>query len=270
MATLPSVIDLARGRWSLDMVGQPFEPGGETAWVAPAHSATFGDVVLKIAFRHYEAFDEAKGLREWDGDGAIRLFAAEDLDETTAVLVLERCRPGSSLSEREGEFQDQVVADLLRRLWREPPFIAPFRPLAQMCDQWADGCERTIASHSSAIDTGLMREGTALFRSLPRDSSRQVLLCTDLHADNVLAAEREPWLVVDPKPYVGDPTYDVLQHILNCQDRLMTNPASLVERMAGLLQLDAERLVLWLFARCVVGAVDWPELLAVAKRLAPT
>ncbi len=51
-----------------------------------------------------------------------------------------------------------------------------------------------------------------LFRTLPGSAEREVMLCTDLHAGNVLAAEREPWLVIDPKPYVGDPAYDILQH----------------------------------------------------------
>ncbi|MGH2519743.1 MAG: aminoglycoside phosphotransferase family protein, partial [Chloroflexota bacterium] len=119
IAFLPSRIALARERWSLDAVGEPFEPGGQTAWVAPAHSAVFGEAVLKVAARHYEAFDEAKGLREWNGAGAVRLFAAEDLDETTAILLLERCRPGTALSERENELQDQAIAELLHRLWRE-------------------------------------------------------------------------------------------------------------------------------------------------------
>jgi streptomycin 6-kinase len=40
-------------------------------------------------------------------------------------------------------------------------------------------------------------------------------LHADLHADNVLAAQREPWLAIDPKLYVGDPAYDVTQHIFN-------------------------------------------------------
>ena len=44
-----------------------------------------------------------------------------------------------------------------------------------------------------------------LFTSLPGTADRRVLLCTDLHAGNVLAAQRRPWLVIDPKPYVGDP-----------------------------------------------------------------
>lgn len=40
-----------------------------------------------------------------------------------------------------------------------------------------------------------------------------------------LAAQPEPWLVIDPKPYVGDPAYDLLLHMLNCEDRLAAHPA---------------------------------------------
>ena len=108
-----------------------------------------------------------------------------------------------------------------------------------------------------------------MFRSLPATAEREVLLCTDLHAGNVLAAEREPWLVVDPKPYVGDPTYDVVQHLLNCPERLTVDPVGLVARLAELLDLDRERLRLWLFARCVQESPDWPNLVDIARRLAP-
>lgn len=88
-------------------------------------------------------------------------------------------------------------------------------------------------------------------------------------AVGVVAAEREPWLVIDPKPYVGDPTYDALQHLLNCEERLLGDPVALATRMAGLLDLEAERLLLWLFARCVVESPDWPSLAEVAPRMAP-
>jgi len=67
---------------------------------------------------------------------------------------------------------------------------------------------------------GLARAGIQLFRMLPTTANKTVLLCTDLHAENVLAAEREPWLVIDPKPHLGDPTYDALHAMLNCGNRL--------------------------------------------------
>jgi streptomycin 6-kinase len=66
-----------------------------------------------------------------------------------------------------------------------------------------------------------------------------------------LAARREPWLIIDPKPYVGDPAYDVLQHMLNCEDRLAADPAALAARMAGLAGVDTARVRQWLFARSV-------------------
>ncbi len=78
-------------------------------------------------------------------------------------------------------------------------------------------------------------------RRRPRTADHHVLLCTDLHAGNILAAERERWLVIDPKPYVGDPTYDALQHILNCPDRLDADPSGFARRMAELLDLDPIR-----------------------------
>jgi streptomycin 6-kinase len=111
--------------------------------------------------------------------------------------------------------------------------------------------------------------GVTLFRSLPASSDRAVLLCTDLHAGNVLAAERERWLVIDPKPYVGDPTYDALQHILNCDRRLAADPSGFAHQIAERLGLDTERLLLWLFARCVIESVEWPGLADVARRIAP-
>lgn len=96
-----------------------------------------------------------------------------------------------------------------------------------------------------------------------------MLLCTDLHGDNILAAQRAPWLVIDPKPYVGDPAYDVLQHMLNCEDRLAADPAGLANRMAGLAGIDPGRVRQWLFARSVQESIGSPHMRQVAGRLAP-
>jgi streptomycin 6-kinase len=119
------------------------------------------------------------------------------------------------------------------------------------------------------VDLGLARAGITLFRELPASAGREVLLSTDLHAGNVLAAQRELWLAIDPKPYVGDPHYDVLQHMLNCGERLASDPVGFARRMAGLLGLDHHRLLLWLFARCVQESPGWPPLADIARRIAP-
>jgi streptomycin 6-kinase len=262
LESLPATIATLAEQWELE-VGEPFQPGGQTAWVAPA-IRDGSEVALKVLWRHPEAEHEANGLRSWGGDGAVGLFEAEEVDQRTMALLIERCRPGTTLEAIAEPEQDVVVAGLLRRLWRKPAADHPFRPLSWMCDAWADQFERK----TSPLDPGISAAGDRFFRDLARTAEGSVLLCTDLHAGNILASERESWLMIDPKPYVGDRTYDALQHVLNCE-RLMSDPLGLVERMAGLLDLDAERLRLWLFARCVIEAPDWPNLGQVARALAP-
>ncbi|MGH8971504.1 MAG: aminoglycoside phosphotransferase family protein [Actinomycetes bacterium] len=178
----------------------------------------------------------------------------------TSALLMERSVPGDPLTAVPSAKQDVVVAGLLRRLWQPPSPGHQFRPPQQMCDEWVDEYEAKVARTATALDPGLARAGIALFRALSATTDRSVLLCTDLHAGNVLAARREPWLVIDPKPYVGDPAYDPLQHMLNNDDRLLADPAGLARRMAGLLELDPGRVLKWLFARCVQESPDRPEL----------
>ena len=270
MAALPEIVAELSRRWSLE-VGRPYQPGGCASWVAPAVDEAGAHVVLKVGWRHAEAEHEAEGLRAWRGEGTVRLIDAH-LFEDTSALLLERCEPGTALSDVLPALeQDVVVAGLLRRVWIEPPPGHPFRPLPIMCDRWADEFEQNDAASDPRLrlDPGLARVGIELFRALPRTADRTVLLYTDLHPENILAAQREPWLAIDPKPYVGDPAYDALQHMLNHPDRLATDPAGLVRRMAGLLSLDPSRLRDWLFARSVQESIDAPNLREVAIALRP-
>jgi streptomycin 6-kinase len=269
---LPQIVAGLADRWSL-RVGEPFQPGGQCSWTAPVTGPAGASLVLKVGFPFPggEERDEAAGLRVWAGNGTVRLHAA-CAGESAYGLLMERCLPGTPLGQSLPEpEQDQVVAGLLVRLWAQPHTGYPFRPLAQMCAAWADEFEREYAAAAAAdrIDPGLARAGIALFRDLPGTADAQVLLCTDLHGDNILAAQRAPWLVIDPKPYVGDPAYDVLQHMLNCEERLAADPAALAARMAGLAGLDAGRVRQWLFARSVQESAGWPLMREVARRLAP-
>jgi streptomycin 6-kinase len=238
--------------------------------VAPVRDEHGLDLVLKVGWRHSEALNEAEGLRVWGGDGTVKLHAALNLDDETTALLLERCLPGTDLAGWRQPDQDVVIAGILQRLWRHSPAGHGFRSLQVMCDAWADEYEEKVASGRGRLEPSIAREGIELFRALPGTAERQVLLCTDLHAGNVLAAEREPWLAVDPKPYVGDPTYDALQHMFNCSERLRANPVRLASRMAELLELDLDRLLLWLFARCVQESPDYPLLAEVTQLIVPT
>jgi streptomycin 6-kinase len=266
MARLPDTVTVLARRWELRL-GPPFEPGGDCSWVAPARDARGRDAVLKVEWLHDEAEHEADGLRVWAGDGTALLYDSHRIGNTCALL-LERCTPGTELRAVPEPEQDLVIAGLLARLWCAPT-AGVFRPLRVMCEDWAKSFEARVASgRTPPVDPGLAREGIGLLRELPTTATRAVLLCTDLHAGNVLAATREPWLVVDPKPYVGDPTYDVLQHMLNCDKRLAADPVGLARRLAALTGLDLERVLQWMVARFVQESFDQPWLGGVAARVA--
>jgi streptomycin 6-kinase len=76
--------------------------------------------------------------------------------------------------------------------------------------------------------------------------------------------------VIDPKPFVGDRAYDATQHLFNCESRLLSDPKATIRRFADLLELDDERVRLWMFARAAAEPRDaWDdESLRLARALA--
>jgi streptomycin 6-kinase len=271
LEALPAHVDELTSRWELRL-GEPFEPGGNCSWAAPGTAADGREIVLKVAWRHTEALHEAEGLAALARDSAVEVHAFEHVADDTTALLLERCIPGAELRGRPEAEQHVVLTDLLRSVWDTAlPADHPFRPLSVMADDWALGAEDRLAADPGRLDPGLARDGLALFRELSRPAPTDVLLLTDLHAGNVLSAERRPWLLIDPKPYVGDRHYDVTQHLLNCDRSLQADPIGLLTEVADLAGLDAERVRRWLFARCVQEILDdaptWPGLDVVLGKL---
>ena len=70
-----------------------------------------------------------------------------------------------------------------------------FRHITDLLESWS---EQTRAQAQHWPDSGLVSEGLRLLRVLAQPSLTDKLLATDLHAGNVLRAERDPWLVIDP------------------------------------------------------------------------
>jgi len=265
LARLPDTVTGLEERWSLK-VSEPFTTDeGSCAWVAAAETGEGARVVLKIGMPHFEARDEAGGLRFWNGDPTIRLL---DEDAASGAMLLERCEPGASLRTVPDTEQDRMIAGLLRRLWRTPSEPHSFRPLSAQLDLWSD---EAVAHESEWPDAGLVREGLRLFHHLSRDRPSSVLLATDLHPGNVLRASREPWLVIDPKPFVGDPAYDATQLFLPDRlEQLAADPVGVIERLADPLEIESARIRLWLFARLVADPrADWsdPAPFALARKM---
>lgn len=286
IARLPALVDEVLERWELTAL-PPFRPGGSSAWVAPVRTADGAEQVLKVAWAHEESRDEAAGMRAWQGRGVAALFRSERRGDT-AALLMERVQPGVPLAScLTWPERDEVTAAVLRRL-RVPvdellgadddpaadstlPAPSSFRPLADMCAWWADSAARRHAEAvPSLLPPGLVEHGLGLFRELPREwDGEQVLLVTDLNPGNILSHDgHDGWLLMDPKPYVGDPHYDVLQHMLNDGERLVAGPGAFADRMADLAGLDRRRTRRWLLARCVQEAAQFDGAESAALRLA--
>jgi streptomycin 6-kinase len=265
LAKLPAMVEDLKQCWALSL-DDPFDGTDVScAWVASARLANGRAAVLKLGMPHREGEHEIAGMRFWNGDPTARLL---DADDQRGAMLLECGQPGTSLRSLPEPEQDVIVARLLNRLWRLIPQSHPFRPLSALINCWS---AETLAAAGNWSDPGLVRHGLAVFEKLLQTSTTEVLLATDLHAANILQAEREPWLVIDPKPFVGDPAYDVTQHLFNCQERLQADPKGLIYRVADLAQLDPERVRFWTFARAAADPrLDWNNhLLQIARLIAP-
>ncbi|MBV9483455.1 MAG: hydroxyurea phosphotransferase [Acidobacteria bacterium] len=263
---LPAVVQELEHRWELtpDALTGGDEPS--CSYVQAVRRSDGRPAVLKISMPHMEQECEIDGLRFWNGDPTVRLLESDD--ELRAML-LERCQPGTTLRVLDECEQDIVISGLLRRLWRPLPTLHRFRALSAMIEHWSN---ETLAQVERWPDGGLVREGLRVLKELSYTASRDVLLATDLHAGNVLRSERKSWLVIDPKPFVGDPAYDGTQHLFNCSARLQCHPHRTMRRLADLLGVDYERLRSWTFGRAAAEPrEDWSnrQWTDLARAIAP-
>jgi streptomycin 6-kinase len=203
--------------------------------VAPACLADGTEVVVKVRLPDdVESEHEAEALHFWDGDGAVRLLAHEP--EQRALLI-ERCRPGVPLGRRYADEDLEVAAVLMRRLWRPAPPEVAWHRLDEVADRWL----RELPQRYSGR---LLEEGLDALRALAPTQEGLVLCHQDLHGLNILRAEREPWLAIDPKPIVAEPAYDTVALVRDARPPLAGLRRRL-DLLADLLGLDRERMRLW-------------------------
>jgi streptomycin 6-kinase len=172
-----------------------------------------GDAVLKLnAPSHFEADTEPDALELWDGRGAVRLLARDD---ARRAFLIERCVPGTRLWDADVDEQS-VVADLLPRLQLEITDAHPFRHLADEAERWADDLPKGYEEAGQPFERRLLDFALDVYRSV--DTSANHLVNQDLHDWNILSAEREPWLVIDPKPLVGERELEASGLLRNADD----------------------------------------------------
>lgn len=246
---LPSIVEGCAQRWSLTLGG----PWTNSVASLTMPAERYGEpVVLKIGIPDREGEFEAEALRRLGGNGAVRLL---DDDATTRAMLLERCMPGTPLTDQDPDAALDVLIDLLPRLWIPPG--EPFRPLAaEAADLIVEMREHWVRTGRS-VDEALIDAATEAFEFLVPTQGEQVLVNQDLHAGNVLAAEREPWLLIDPKPLAGEREFGVASIVRGRE--LGHGREAVLHRLARLsdeLQLDRERVRLWTIAHTMSWGFD--------------
>jgi streptomycin 6-kinase len=255
LASLPRLVAECAELWGLEV--DAAYAGSHVSLVAPASLFDGRLAVLKINFPDPESEHEPDALLHWDGRGAVRLLL---FDRERSALLVERCEPGTALWEvADEEEANRIAAGVLRRLWRPPPSDHPFRLLVEEAAGWAQELPVVWEQLGRPFERHLLDEAVALARELGTSQGEPVVLHQDYHGGNVLRAEREPWLAIDPKPLVGEREFDAASLLRDRRDELVadTSPQRRVRRrldqIAGDLYLDRERMRGW----AIVHALAW-------------
>ena len=175
-----------------------------------------GEAVLKVSFPDDDTAHEHLALRAWAGRGAVRLLRA---DTRRRALLLERLGT-RKLDDVTVDEACEVVAGLYSRLHVEAGEQYP------ALSDWAARWEERLSALDA--DAPVPRRLVAHARSLARDLAVDpltdgILLHGDLHYLNVLAADREPWLAIDPKPMSGDPCLEPAPMLWNRWDEALAD-----------------------------------------------
>jgi len=202
---LPGVVAESLGEWDLTLDGDPMH--GECALVLPVGRSDASAAVLKVTWPHREAEHEHLALQHWAGRGAVRLLAANPARWT---MLLERLHGDRDLRDVPIDEACQVIGGLLGQLDRKAP------PQLSRLSADAAAIMGLLGSAPPAIPRRFVEQARALLSDFLTDDDIDArMVHTDLHYSNVLAADREPWLAIDPKPLAADPAFAVAPALWN-------------------------------------------------------
>ncbi|MFD3591555.1 aminoglycoside phosphotransferase family protein [Nocardia sp. NPDC058640] len=265
---LPGVVAGLAARWGLVELSAPFR-GGTHAYVAAARRTDGSWVVLKVPVVDEENVAEATALHVYAGDGAVRLL---DFDAASGALLLEWARPGTELLNQPGfpsleglpENAAKVAfaCGLYRRLRRPADTIPAGLPPFPLATEIVTGLRERLAVPNSALSELLsdqLRDAVDSWcGELSAPDGPLLIVNRDTHLGNIVAAEREPWLLIDPKPCLGEAAFDA-GFLLMIQ--IQSNPTrehadTVIAATAAALDVDPERARGWALVR-VVAELGW-------------
>ncbi|MET9338388.1 aminoglycoside phosphotransferase family protein [Nonomuraea sp. NPDC003804] len=200
LAELPSIVDRLLERWGCAPDGQVLHGG--VGVIVPVRRRDERTAVLKVSFPHPGNVHEPDAFAAWGGRGAVLLH---ERDDERFAMLLERVRTSTLAEVDDGDEVVTVAGRLSRRLAVPAPPGLP--RLREQADAWEEQLGKDAEELTHTLSRRVVDTAVATVRELGRVQP-DVLIHGDLHAGNILRADREPWLAVDPKGYVGDPAYD--------------------------------------------------------------
>ncbi|MFJ3578370.1 aminoglycoside phosphotransferase family protein [Streptomyces rubiginosohelvolus] len=255
IAGLPSLAADLLERWQLLRDGGV--RSGQASLVLPVLRHDGTRAVLKLQLSREETTAALIGLRTWNGDGMVRLL---DHDPASSSMLLERLDGARTLASiDDDDVAMGILADLHARLVAVP---APqgLRGLGDVAAAMLEQVPQAVTHLTDPADRDLLRGWASAVAELA-DEPGDRLLHWDLHYDNVLAAQREPWIAIDPEPLAGDPGFDLWPALDSRWDDVVAKgePLRVVRRRFDLLTdalgLDRPRAAGWTLGRLLQNAL---------------
>lgn len=197
---LPALVRSYCSSWGLTVTGGLAH--GSNAAVVPVDRG--GEpFVLRLTPPGPDVAEQVEALRFWDGRGTVRLI---DADAAGGAMLLERLTIGGSLRDLPVPEAMTVLGRMMRRLAVPAPAHVPSTAdvvaarMPAMAGEW----ERSGRPFPERTLTRALEVGARLTRT-----GSDLAVDGDLHSDQVLRGEREPWLTVDPVLLRGDIAFDL-------------------------------------------------------------
>jgi streptomycin 6-kinase len=253
---LPKTVWGLTRQWSLRIDGAPLG-GGSHSYVVPVRRDNGARAILKVIYVDEENRAEPTALRAYDGDGAVRLY---DYDRETGAMLMEHAVPGNRLKSTRffGHRTPEaawrrigIACGLYRRLWRPVEVAAGFPELPKatgMLDHWRASFAQASPQTRHRVGEERLRRGLELCDALA-DPPELGIGNRDTHLSNIVSAEREPWLVIDPKPYAAERAFDGGYFLFKQQLHGPHSGTDLLRAVADGLGADAERIRSWALLR---------------------
>jgi streptomycin 6-kinase len=252
LAELPRIAAELLERWECAPDGAVLHGG--VGIIVPVRRRDGRSAVLKVSFPHPGNVHEPDAFAAWGGRGAVLLL---ERDDARFAMLLERAHTSTPAELADEDEVASVAGRISRRLAvPAPPGLPRLRDRAEA---WEEQLREDAAELDHTMPGRVLDAAVATIRELGRDQP-DTLLHGDLHAGNILRAEREPWLAVDPKGYVGDPAYDAGTLLksramaLLAADDVPKAVQRCLDVFADAGELDRERTVRWAQLHAVQAA----------------